>query len=65
MKAIRFRPKVMVFGVAQGQGSRIGYNPDEDRNHFHVTASGLVVAPLGEISYFARDSRDKNPRYHE
>ena len=40
-------------------GACIGYDPEEDRRRYHVTPSGLVVVPLGEISYFARDSRGR------
>ncbi|PTN12388.1 glucose-1-phosphate adenylyltransferase [Nitrosomonas aestuarii] len=45
--------------------ARIGYNPEEDRRRYHVTPTGLVVVPLGEVSYFARDSRGRGPGYNE
>ena len=65
MKEIRYRPKIMTFVMAGGEDSRISHVLDEDRGRFHVTASGEVVVPLGEISYFARDLRGKGPGYHE
>ena len=45
--------------------ARIGYDPEEDRRRYHVTPTGLVVVPLGEVSYFARDSRGRGPGYNE
>lgn len=47
------------------ENTSIGYDPEEDRRRYHVTPSGLVVVPLGEASYFARDSRKKGAGYNE
>ena len=38
-------------------GTRIGYDAENDRRSFHVTPTGIVVVPKGEISYYARDTR--------
>ena len=45
--------------------ARIGYDAEEDRQRFHVTPSGLVVVPMGEVGYFARDSHGTGPGYIE
>jgi glucose-1-phosphate adenylyltransferase len=31
-------------------GTRIGYDLEEDRKHYHVTDSGIVVVPKGKRS---------------
>lgn len=46
-------------------GSTIGFDPEEDESHYHVTPSGLVVIPSGEVNYYARNSRWKGPGYVE
>jgi len=46
-------------------GTRIGFDPEEDRKNYHVTESGLVVVPAGDVSYFARESRGTGPGYIE
>ncbi|MDT8452583.1 MAG: glucose-1-phosphate adenylyltransferase [Gammaproteobacteria bacterium] len=46
-------------------GTSIGYDPEADRQHYHVTDSGLVVVPAGEVSYFARDNRGRGSGYAE
>ncbi len=43
--------------------TRIGYDREEDRRRYHVTPSGLVVVPPGEVSYYARNSRGSGPGY--
>lgn len=46
-------------------GERIGYDSEEDAKRYHVTSSGIVVVPRGEVTYFARDTRDHGPGYAE
>lgn len=43
----------------------IGYDSEADRRRYHVTDSGLVVIPMGEVGYFARNSRGAGPGYIE
>jgi glucose-1-phosphate adenylyltransferase len=43
----------------------IGYDPEVDRRQYHVTSSGLVVVPAGDVDYFARDPRRYGPGYEE
>lgn len=38
-------------------GEEIGFDPEKDRQRFHVTAGGVTVVPQGRLSYFARDVR--------
>ena len=46
--------------------ARIGFDLDEDRERYKVTASGIVVVPRGKVSYYARDSHTKtHGRYSE
>lgn len=35
-------------------GDRIGFDPDQDRQRFHVSEGGVTVVPMGQVSYFAR-----------
>ena len=46
-------------------GARIGFDADEDRKRYKVTASGIVVVPRGEASYYARDSHTEKGRYSD
>ena len=46
-------------------GSRIGLDPDSDRNYYHVTPAGVVVVPQGRVSYFPRGSRKGGIGYEE
>jgi glucose-1-phosphate adenylyltransferase len=46
-------------------GSRIGLDPDEDRQNWVVTPSGIVVVPRGRTPFFARDSRGFGIGYSE
>lgn len=46
-------------------GACIGYDLEADRRRYHVTPSGLVVVPLGDVGYYARDSRGTGPGYIE
>lgn len=36
-------------------GARIGFDPQQDRKHYKVTKSGIVVVPRGHTHYYARD----------
>lgn len=45
--------------------ARIGIDLDEDRKHYHVTPSGVVVVPQGRVSYFPRGSRVGGIGYEE
>ncbi|MGE5321208.1 MAG: glucose-1-phosphate adenylyltransferase, partial [Hyphomicrobiaceae bacterium] len=37
-------------------GAQVGYDPERDREAgYHITEGGLVVAPLGDVRYFARE----------
>jgi glucose-1-phosphate adenylyltransferase len=36
-------------------GERIGFDPDADRQRFHVSPGGVTVMPGGRASYFARN----------
>ncbi len=38
-------------------GEEIGFDPEKDRQRFHVSPGGVTVVPMGRISYFARDTR--------
>ncbi|MEA3304150.1 MAG: glucose-1-phosphate adenylyltransferase [Pseudomonadota bacterium] len=47
-------------------GTRIGFDPQEDRKRYTVTDSGIVVVPRGRVGYYARDSHKKGRvRYSE
>jgi glucose-1-phosphate adenylyltransferase len=46
-------------------GARIGFDRAEDEKRYTVSPGGVVVVPLGEINYFARDSRGHGPGYSE
>ncbi len=46
-------------------GARIGYDREADQSRYHVTPSGLVVVPAGEVSYFARGWRGNGTGYIE
>lgn len=46
-------------------GDVIGFNEEADRNRFHVSPSGVVVVPLGRVSYYARGSRGSGLGYME
>jgi glucose-1-phosphate adenylyltransferase len=43
----------------------IGYDLEEDQRRYHVTPSGLVVVPAGEVNCYARDSRGRGSGYAE
>ncbi len=45
--------------------SRIGFDPEEDRKHYHVTPSGVVVIPQGRVNYFPRGARTGGIGYEE
>ncbi len=38
------------------KGTRIGWDAEQDRKHYAVSPSGVVLVPHGRVSYFARDS---------
>ena len=46
-------------------GARIGFDLAEDRKRYTVSPGGVVVIPLGNLTYFARDSRGEGPGYSE
>ncbi len=47
-------------------GARIGFDLQEDRKHYKVTHSGIVVVPRGGARYYARDSHKQGrARYSE
>lgn len=46
-------------------GTEIGFDPEADARHYHVTPGGVVVVPRGEDSYYARDSRGPGFGYAE
>lgn len=46
-------------------GTCIGDNLEDDRRRYHVTESGVVVIPRGDVCYYARDSRSQGPGYAE
>ncbi|MDX1698718.1 MAG: hypothetical protein R3308_10545, partial [Thiohalobacterales bacterium] len=46
-------------------GTRIGFDPEEDRRNYHVTESGLVVVSAGDVGYYARESHGAGPGYIE
>jgi glucose-1-phosphate adenylyltransferase len=45
--------------------SRIGLDPEADRERYFVTPGGVVVFPKGDPSYYARNSRDGGSGYQE
>jgi len=46
-------------------GTRIGFDPDEDRERFRVSPGGIVVVPRGRTSFYPRGSRGLGTRYAE
>lgn len=46
-------------------GARIGYDREEDERRYTVSPGGVVVVPLGNITYFARDARTEGMSYSE
>lgn len=48
-----------------GVEARIGFEADEDRKQYHVTPSGVVVIPQGQVSYFPRGARTGGIGYEE
>jgi glucose-1-phosphate adenylyltransferase len=46
-------------------GARIGFDRAQDEQRYTVSPGGVVVVPLGKITYFARDSRGEGPGYSE
>lgn len=47
-------------------GARVGYDPERDRAAgYHVTEGGVVVAPLGDVRYFAREASRAGGGYLE
>jgi glucose-1-phosphate adenylyltransferase len=46
-------------------GSEIGFDLERDAQRYHVTPSGVVVVPRGEVGFYARDSRGTGPGYAE
>ncbi|MHB1215962.1 MAG: glucose-1-phosphate adenylyltransferase [Thiobacillus sp.] len=47
-------------------GTRIGYDHEQDRAAgYHVTENGLVVIPLGDVRYFAREGYRNGSGYSE
>jgi glucose-1-phosphate adenylyltransferase len=47
------------------EGTRIGFDADEDRRHFTVSPGGVVVVPKGRSTYYPRGSRGLHTRYAE
>ncbi|QBQ55820.1 glucose-1-phosphate adenylyltransferase [Nitrosococcus wardiae] len=45
--------------------TQIGYDVEEDTRRYHVSPSGIVVVPRGELSFYARNSRGKGLGYAE
>lgn len=45
--------------------TQLGYDRVADSEKYAVTAGGIVVVPMGRISFFARDSRGRGPGYAE
>jgi glucose-1-phosphate adenylyltransferase len=46
-------------------GTRLGYDPDEDRQRYTVSPGGVTVVPSGASSVFARDVRGHGRGYGE
>jgi glucose-1-phosphate adenylyltransferase len=46
-------------------GARIGFDREEDKKRYTVSPGGVVVVPLGNIDYYARDSHGEGPGYSE
>ena len=46
-------------------GARIGFDRDADGRRYTISSGGIVVVPLGRVSYYARDSRGTGPGYAE
>ena len=47
-------------------GARIGYDHEQDRAAgYHVTEGGLVVLPLGDVRYYAREGYRNGGGYSE
>jgi len=47
--------------------ARIGFDPEQDSARYHVSAGGVTVVPMGQVSCFARDMTrgGKGRRYSE
>ena len=45
--------------------TQLGYDREADSEKYVVTPGGIVVVPMGKISFFARDSRGRGPGYAE
>lgn len=46
-------------------GAEIGFDPERDREKYHVTEGGLVVVPLGDVRYYSREERRMNAGYSD
>jgi glucose-1-phosphate adenylyltransferase len=46
-------------------GSKIGFDPEIDRDQYEMTPGGVVVVPIGKPDYYARDSRGSGMGYDE
>jgi glucose-1-phosphate adenylyltransferase len=46
-------------------GTQIGFDSAEDEKRYTVSPGGVVVVPMGNIGYYARDSRGSGPGYSE
>jgi glucose-1-phosphate adenylyltransferase len=47
-------------------GAEIGFDSAQDRHHYHVSETGIVVVAKGPISYYSRDARKYcQPGYEE
>jgi glucose-1-phosphate adenylyltransferase len=47
-------------------GAQIGYDHERDRAAgYHVTEGGLVVVPLGDVRYYAREAYRSGDGYSE
>jgi glucose-1-phosphate adenylyltransferase len=45
--------------------SQIGFDPDADRRLYHVTPSGVVVMPMGQVGKYARSAASGYERGYE
>jgi glucose-1-phosphate adenylyltransferase len=46
-------------------GACIGFDRADDEKHYTVSPGGVVVVPVGQINYYARESRGDGPGYSE